>query len=193
MIKTQLHQKHWVPQTSFFLWLMSSILYCSFFLNYDEHIYIYIYIFIVWKSAETEQKLSTELVPFWNPLTGKGLDKYKISLLCVSLLLCMCSVGSVCWFSLWPDGLQPARLLIHGILQPRILDWVAMPSSWGSSHPGIKPTSPASPALQADSWLTQPLGTPAIIIKSILITATAFSRHLEYYFKTKLPTHLLSW
>ena len=60
-------------------------------------------------------------------------------------------------------------------------------------NPGIKPTSPASPALQADSLPAQPLGKPVIIIKSILITATVFSRHLEYYFKTKLLTHLLSW
>ena len=38
--------------------------------------------------------------------------------------------------SLWPNGLQPARLLsVHGILQARILEWVAMPSSRGSSHP----------------------------------------------------------
>ena len=32
-------------------------------------------------------------------------------------------------------GLQPARLLIHGILQAEILEWVAMPSSRGSSRP----------------------------------------------------------
>ena len=28
---------------------------------------------------------------------------------------------------------------VHGILQPKILKWVAMPSSRGSSDPGIKP------------------------------------------------------
>ena len=37
---------------------------------------------------------------------------------------------------------------VHGILQARILEWVAMPSSRGSSDPEIKP---GSPALQADS------------------------------------------
>ena len=30
---------------------------------------------------------------------------------------------------------------VHGILQARILEWVAMPSSRGSSDPGIKPMS----------------------------------------------------
>ena len=133
MIKSQLHQNHWMlmPQVSLFLWFMTSILYCPsfsfFFLHYDEHRYIY----MVWKSAETEHRTCS----FLNPITGKGLDKYKISLLYVSLLLCMCSVGSVVSNSLWLHGLQPARLLIHGILQARTLEWVAMPSSWGSSQP----------------------------------------------------------
>ena len=35
---------------------------------------------------------------------------------------------------------------VHGILQARILEWVAMPSSRGSSYPGIKPKSLTSPA-----------------------------------------------
>ena len=36
----------------------------------------------------------------------------------------------------------------HGILQARILEWVAFPFSRGSFQPGIEPRSPA---LQADS------------------------------------------
>ena len=47
---------------------------------------------------------------------------------------------------------------IHGILQARTLEWVAMPSSRGSSHPGIKSTTPA---LQADSLPSEPPGKPA--------------------------------
>ena len=37
---------------------------------------------------------------------------------------------------------------VHGILQARTLEWVAMPSPRGSPNPGIKP---ASPALHVDS------------------------------------------
>ena len=37
--------------------------------------------------------------------------------------------------SLQPYGLQPScGLSVHGILQARKLEWVAMPSSGGSSH-----------------------------------------------------------
>ena len=44
---------------------------------------------------------------------------------------------------------------VHGILQVRILEWVTMPFSRGSSHPVIKP---GSPALQADSLASEPPG-----------------------------------
>ena len=46
---------------------------------------------------------------------------------------------------------------VHGILQATILEWVAIPSSKGFSHPGIEPRSSA---LQADSLLTEPPGKP---------------------------------
>ena len=35
--------------------------------------------------------------------------------------------------SLWPHGLKPTRL--HGIFQARILEWIAIPFSRGSSRP----------------------------------------------------------
>ena len=37
--------------------------------------------------------------------------------------------------SLRPHGLSPPGSSVHGILQARILEWVAMPSSRGSSQP----------------------------------------------------------
>ena len=42
-----------------------------------------------------------------------------------------------------------------GILQSRILEWVAMPSSRDLPNPG---TEPRSPALQVDSLPSEPLG-----------------------------------
>ena len=46
---------------------------------------------------------------------------------------------------------------VHGILQARILDWVAMPPLGNLPNPGIEP---GSPALQADSLPTQPPAKP---------------------------------
>ena len=50
------------------------------------------------------------------------------------------------------DGSRKAPLSM-GILQARILEWVAMPSSRGYSLP-------RSPTSQADSLLTEPPGKP---------------------------------
>ena len=46
-----------------------------------------------------------------------------------------------------PMDHSPPGSSVHGILQARILQWVAMPSSRGSSNPGIKPSYLLSPAL----------------------------------------------
>ena len=47
--------------------------------------------------------------------------------------------------------------VVHGILQARILEWVAFPLSRGCSYPGIEPRSPT---LQVDSLPAEPQGKP---------------------------------
>ena len=47
--------------------------------------------------------------------------------------------------------------VVHGILQARILEWVAIPFSRHLPDPGIKP---GSPALQTDSLPSEPPGKP---------------------------------
>ena len=60
--------------------------------------------------------------------------------------------------SVLSDSLQPHGLYtVHGILQARILEWVAFPFSRGSSSPGIEPRSPT---LQVDSLPAEPQGKP---------------------------------
>ena len=57
------------------------------------------------------------------------------------------------------QSLSRARLFVtpwtrvHGILQARVLEWVAFPFSRGLPNPGIKPRSPA---LQEDSLPVEP-------------------------------------
>ena len=48
----------------------------------------------------------------------------------------------------------------HGLLQARILEWVAFPFSRASSHPEIESRSPT---LQADSLPAEPQGSPRIL------------------------------
>ena len=52
---------------------------------------------------------------------------------------------------------SPPGSSVHGILQARRLEWVAMPFFRGSSQPRIEPRSPA---LQADSLPAEPQGKP---------------------------------
>ena len=52
---------------------------------------------------------------------------------------------------------------VHGIFQARILEWVAISFSRGSSPPGIQP---GSPALQAESLPSEPPGKPHTVINS---------------------------
>ena len=68
---------------------------------------------------------------------------WTMTTVCVHVLnlylrMCVCSVTlvtSVMLDSLWPYRLSPAGSSVHGVLQARILEWVAMPSSRGSSRP----------------------------------------------------------
>ena len=55
---------------------------------------------------------------------------------------------------------SPPASSVHGILQARRLQWVAMPSSRGSSNPWIEPVSPVAPTLQADSLPLSHEGSP---------------------------------
>ena len=59
-----------------------------------------------------------------------------------------------------PRDCSPPGSSVHGILQARILQWVAMPSSRGSSWPRDWSHVSASPALQVDILPTEPPGKP---------------------------------
>ena len=49
---------------------------------------------------------------------------------------------------------SPPGSSVHGVLQERIPEWVAVPSSKGSSRPGIEPKSLVSPALAGGFFTT---------------------------------------
>ena len=49
--------------------------------------------------------------------------------------MCVCLVAQLCLTLCNPLDCCPSGSFVHGILQTRILEWVAMPSSRGSSQP----------------------------------------------------------
>ena len=71
--------------------------------------------------------------------------------------MCVCvSVCSVVSDLLGPSGFSLPVSSMHGIFQARILEWVAVSYSRGSSQPGIEPEPPASSALAGRFFTTVP-------------------------------------
>ena len=62
-----------------------------------------------------------------------------------------------------PVDYSPPGSSIHGILQARILEWVAISFSGDLPDPGIKPRSPT---LQADALTSEPPGKPRSLKRS---------------------------
>ena len=83
---------------------------------------------------------------------------YMMLSLSITMLCCATLSRSVMSDCLRPHGLQPTSLLwSRGILQARILEWVAMPSSNVSSK---SRDQTRSPTLQVDSLPSKPPGKP---------------------------------
>ena len=80
------------------------------------------------------------------------ISEERVCMCAKSLQLCLTLCDSM--------DCSPPGSSIHGILQAKILQWVAISSSKGSSQPGIKPASPVTPPLQADSLLLSHQGSP---------------------------------
>ena len=88
------------------------------------------------------------------------IAKHLPKCLCQFMLLSQtvwwsCSVVSD---SLPPTDCGPPGSSVHGILQTGALEWVATSSSGDLPNPGIKPTSPASPALAGGFFTTESPG-----------------------------------
>ena len=82
--------------------------------------------------------------------------QYQTALYMVSLQagLSECSVVSLCD----PMDCSPPGSSVHGILQARILEWVAFPSPKEFPDSGTEPISPVSPALVGRFLTTEPPG-----------------------------------
>ena len=75
-----------------------------------------------------------------------------------------CSVTQSCLTVCDAMDCGPSGSSVHGIFQTRILEWVAISSSRGSSLPRIQLVSPASPALAGGFFTTALPGKPKVNI-----------------------------
>ena len=94
--------------------------------------------------------------------TSKNMKHNKVyinHLVCVCVCVCLCVCAQSCWTLLDPMNCEPPGSSVHEISQARILEWVAVPFSSGSS--GMEPASPAS---HADSLPTEPPVKPQLFL-----------------------------
>ena len=104
--------------------------------------------------------------------------KTKINLFSFQLLLFS---GSVVFSFCHPTDWSLPGSSARGILQARPLEWVAMPSSRGSSNPEIKPTSLTSPKLSG-RFFTTSASWEALYGRT--------TEHIPDIDWTKFPSHL---
>ena len=75
-----------------------------------------------------------------------------------------CHVVTCAWSvvsrSLHRMDCNPPGSTVHGIFQARILEKVAISFSKNLPDPGIKPSSPVSPALAGEFFITEPTAKP---------------------------------
>ena len=87
------------------------------------------------------------------------LNTYIYARVCVYVCVCVQS----CLTLHNPMDCSPPGSSVHGILQARILEWVACPPLGDFPNPGIEPRSPA---LQSDSLPSEPPGKPSGVLES---------------------------
>ena len=96
--------------------------------------------------------------------SGLGQDYKLRPTYCSSKFLkLMHSVTQLCLTLCDPMDCSPPGSSVHGILQARLLDWVAMPSSRGFPTQGSNPHLLQAGELQADSLLLSHQGSLVVI------------------------------
>ena len=106
----------------------------------------------------------------YNHVTELGLQQpYKIVVFWMHLSSLHIKLPQSCLTLCDPMDCSPPGSSVHGTLQARLLEWVAMPSSRGSSWPRNKLRSLKSPALVGGLFILAPSWKPIWVLYKNLI------------------------
>ena len=101
----------------------------------------------------------------------QGLTSWFFCRLCMLAFcssMCVCAkLLQLCLTLCNPMDYSPPGSSVHGILQARILQWVACPPSGDLPNPGIKPVSLKSPTFVGRFFTTVLSGKPRILQKDL--------------------------
>ena len=159
--------------------------------TWDLLTYLFIYLFVDLLAMQLVG--SNQCPPQWEypvPTAGNCLHmRFSAPLLC--MCACMLNCFSHVWLFVTPWTIVRQAPLSMGILQARILEWVARPSSRGSSQP--RDWTCVTPALQGNSLLMSHQGSPTLKYNNYLISKQrpeqkkqAINRQTSKYGKSKL-------
>ena len=84
-----------------------------------------------------------------------------------------------------PMHYSPPGSSVHGILQARILEWVAMPPSWGSSWPRDPTMSLMPPALAGGFFTTSAAWEAQVCTTSLTKTQCTLKQNKNQIYKQK--------
>ena len=117
-------------------WYFIIVLICIFLITdeYKQHLFIHLYKIICFSSIVS----------------------------CLSISLCVrAKLLQLCLTLCHPVDYSPRGFSVHGILQARILEWVAMPSSRGSSWPRGQTCIFCGSCIAGGLFIAEPLGRPS--------------------------------
>ena len=136
------------------------------------------------KSKLIKKRRRTLLCTFAGPVLTKCLPAAEILTKSVSQVTQSCP--ALCN----PMDGSPPGSSVHGRLQARILEWVAIPFSRDLPKPGIKP---GSPVLQADSLPSEPPGKPQEVLTQHCTQSVLYQCHLICVLVPRLHNYPVSY
>ena len=102
--------------------------------------------------------------------------------MCTCTYVCVCSkLIQLCLTLCDPIDCSLSDSSDYEVLQARILEWVAVPSSRGSSNSGIEPTSLMFPALAGGVFITSATWEAHIYVYYIFFIRLSVDGHLCYF------------
>ena len=110
--------------------------------------------------------LGSNFIALWDPETP-WWSEFPSLLVCWTLFQVLLSCVWL-FVTTWTVAHQWTGSSVHGILQARVLEWVVISFSRGSSHPGTKPVSPA---LQVESLPLSQQGSPTFFLQGNMTTS----------------------
>ena len=119
--------------------------------------------------------MSRKYLPRFASFSSQVVTLFGIVSISVSVCVCVCVCVRARARTQWCQTLcNPMNY--NGIFQARILEWITISYSRGSSNPGIKLASLVSPALAGGFW---PLTPPGKCIVSILLSYVIYHHHIH--------------